>query len=316
MASLSACASSTSDCEDRPPNPFDESGEITRAAHDDALATYEEHLEVGGEIPLCTWMCEQLLLPTDSSVSTMRSCVYSIVEEDGMTTDPSTIVATIACEGEYYATCVGRRPLGHVEPAGDATLAGYLAQAAQLEAASVLAFHQLADRLTAWGAPVELVDRCRRAAGEEARHAERMAALAEAGGGAVPEPRTVPVREDMLSHAVHNAVEGCVGESWGALLGALSAARAEEPLRAAYAAIAPDEADHGQLAWEVHTWLMSQLDERERARVRAALRAALDRLPRVARDQAARLPGALGLPTSDELAALAEQFAAGLRAAA
>ncbi|MCY1008004.1 hypothetical protein OV079_21085 [Nannocystis pusilla] len=67
--------------------------------------------------------------------------------------------------------------------------------------------------------------------------------------------------------ARENAVEGCVRETFGALVARYQASvAADEPLRRLFAAIAEDELDHAALAWDVATWLNGQLDEAARAR--------------------------------------------------
>mgnify|MGYP000429184381 CR=1 FL=1 len=113
--------------------------------------------------------------------------------------DPAAIIGNLRCEGYPSATvCVGgRRPLGHIElPLPAADLPTYLAHCARLEAASVLAFDQLAARLELWNAPQPLIDRCRAAALEEATHATLLGDLARTAGGqpGTPEPAAVAER--------------------------------------------------------------------------------------------------------------------------
>ncbi|MCB9762024.1 MAG: hypothetical protein H6739_19530 [Alphaproteobacteria bacterium] len=208
----------------------------------------------------------------------------------------------------------GRRPLGHVDPSDAAdTLDAWLARCAHLEAASVLAFRQLARQLHGWGAPAALIERCLQAAAEEAEHARVLIALTD-----VPIPHTNPGPADEALYAValHNAVEGCVNECWAAMLAFLKARYARAPaLRAAYARLVDDETRHGELAWDVHRWLMGQLDEADQQRITEAQRAAIARLPAVARVQAERLPQAMGLPAPAAAAAMARRFGAGLLAA-
>ncbi|MBZ5712785.1 hypothetical protein [Nannocystis pusilla] len=141
-----------------------------------------------------------------------------------------------------------------------------------------------------------------------------MLALAEARGAVVAAPAIVawPDR-DLRAIAVENAVEGCVLETWAALVAAHQACAAEDlELRVEFAAIAGDEARHAELAWRLDTWLSGQLDEAARAEVAAARQAA-------ARTLAAALAAApdhaeviaLGVPSSRAAA----QLCAGLDAA-
>jgi len=226
----------------------------------------------------------------------------------------------VACSGsgvEYY--CEGRRPLAHADVdadmGGDA-MARSLAAMAWLEAASVLAFDELAAWLTVRGAPAELVERCRAAAEDERRHARWLTHLAEQRGVRVPMPTPRATNEaSVLEVALHNAVEGCVHESFAALMAAVRAERAEEPwLRQVFASIAIDEIRHGELAWELDAWLRTRLEPTQVQRVEAAQREALARLPERARRAQACTPAALGGIDDEQAQQLASCFAARLAA--
>jgi len=246
-------------------------------------------------------------------VSSIATCGLTIDGE--LMGNPTAIIGNLRCEGgavEYY--CLGRRPLGHIEqaPAGP-DLPAFLAHCAHLEAASVLAFAELAERLSIWGAPAALVDRCRQAAAEEAEHAQILGALAREAGAAMaaPSQRSLPV--DLADAALDNAIEGCVHEAWSALGCAVAARRAATPaLRAAYARLAADEAGHAQLAWDLQPWFMGQVSPLQRAAIIRAQGAAIAGLPALARAQGRAAPPAIGLPG----ARVAAHFAAGLAAAA
>jgi hypothetical protein len=217
--------------------------------------------------------------------------------------------ASVSCTGTGYKyLCEGRRPLGHVE-GGDADcgdpLGRSLAAMAYLEAASVLAFEQLAEQLCGWGAPDELLERCRIAANEERAHARWLTMLAEGHGAAVPRVEQTPAGSELFDVALHNAVEGCVHETFAALLAGCRARRAVSPvLRLVFAKIAVDEAGHGQLAWDVHAWLLTRLAPEEATAVIAAQQLALARLPERGRELAT-LPAELGLLADAESLALA-----------
>jgi hypothetical protein len=200
------------------------------------------------------------------------------------------------------AACVGRVPAGLEAISARSGLEGYLARCAHLEAASVYAFERLAHELRAHGAPAALVERALRAADDEVRHAHVMAQLTRERGGSVQPARVqaLPVRT-LAQIARENAVEGCVRETYGAVVGAWQAARARDlSLRTAMAPIAADEARHAQLSHDVHAWLMTQLSATEQAAVRAAQHAAVQEL---FADVPPTLPEA-GLPTLAESHAL------------
>jgi len=258
---------------------------------------------------ICGHIYEQERMWQASSVD---SCELTLPENPDGSGEPG----HIACKGggiQYY--CEGRRPLGHVEGGDEACsdpLGRTLAAMAYLEAASVIAFEQLAEQLSGFAAPVELIDRCRVAADQERAHARWLTTLAAQHGAAVPELDRVPAAEQLFDVALHNAVEGCVHETFAALLAACRARRATSPvLRRVFARIAADEADHGQLAWDLHAWLRARLAPEQAAAVDAAQELALARLPERARELAS-LPAELGALTDAEALALAlsEQLAA------
>jgi hypothetical protein len=248
-------------------------------------------------------------------VSDVSSCTLDVTPEGNM--DIDAIAASIECEGraiEYF--CEGRRPLGHVELEHTTTgLAEHLAHCAHLEAAAVTAFDDLVAALSSWHAPAPLVDRCRRARAQEVEHAAAVAALALRRGASVTAPCRSPRELSPLAVALDNAVEGCVHEAWAALRARWVAAHACEPeLRELYSQLADDELEHAQLSWDLHAWLLGQLDASARVGVETALSCALARLPQLAAEQAVTLPGELGLPDAETFRALAHDFCAKLAA--
>ena len=180
------------------------------------------------------------------------------------------------------------------------TVAERLARQAYYEAASVVAFERLTFALEAAGAPRELVERSRAAAKDESRHASRFASLAIALG-ATPMPllyeATAPSLFDL---AVENATEGCVRETFGALVTLHQAEHAETAeIRAAFASIAEDEAEHAALSWELRAWFDGQLTSEECARVQDAHISAVESARRDALSAPDALGLALGLPAPD-----------------
>ena len=180
------------------------------------------------------------------------------------------------------AVC-GRRPHG-LRRTRNAThrssLGEYLAQAAYLEAASVTAFERLGAELDAHRAPIRLGVAARRAARDEARHARLMGRLARTAGGRPPALRVAPARPRSLAAlASENAVEGCVRETFGALVAWWQAAAAADPaVKSAARSIAPDESRHANLAWQINAWARPRLNRRSLGRVQAARVQAVDRL--------------------------------------
>jgi hypothetical protein len=199
--------------------------------------------------------------------------------------------------------CIGRRPPGLAARRGRGAtpLGAYFAEVAQLEAASVPAFAMLRDELRAHGAPEELVARAEEARRDEIRHARVMRALARRFGGRVSRPRVQrrPVRS-LEAIALDNAVEGCVRETLGALVGGYQARTSRDAeVRRAMGPIARDETRHAELSWAIDAWVCSRLPRAARARILDARRDALrevmadaDRAPEPALARVAGLPGA------------------------
>ena len=217
----------------------------------------------------------------------------------------------IECEGTAMMYCEGRAPLAHSTRPRRAprTVTEWACHAARAERDSIVAFRELADVLRALGAPDDLVSRAHQAAIEEAGHTLSMLTLApDASLGSAPRPRTP---RDLVELAVHNAVEGCVGECWAALLALHQAEHAENPaVRQAMAEIAPEEVGHAALAWAIDAWLSTRLTSTEQKRVHRARRQALRRLQRHNRLAHPGATRALGLPDADAAYRLAERFAA------
>lgn len=207
------------------------------------------------------------------------------------------------------AVC-GRRPVGLHEKDGGGSEKGlgpYFAEVAYLEAASVIAFRRLELELIRNGAPTELVQRARRSRADEIRHARDTAALARRFGAEVSALDVAPMTErDLLAIAIENATEGCVRETYGALVAAFQARAAQDPeIARVLTGIARDEARHAELSHDVAVWLDTRLDahsrERvasERARALAELRESIERAP------ASDVVHVAGMPTVREARAL------------
>jgi rubrerythrin len=184
--------------------------------------------------------------------------------------------ASVICN--YLSPPCGRRPEGiALEPTSRGTAGEWLAASAFLEEASIAAFARLACELKAHGAPHDLRRRAREAAKDEVRHARTMRSLAlDAGCAPARPPRSHTEVRDLVRIAVENAVEGCIRETFGALLATWQAAVVVDgELKKAMTEIARDEAAHAALAWDVHAWLGGRLTAEERADVDGAAREAI-----------------------------------------
>jgi hypothetical protein len=220
--------------------------------------------------------------------------------------------------GDAPAACVstGRRPAG-LQPLGSLTgrepIAAFFAQCAQLEAASVPAFRRLAKELQRLGAP-HLAAAATNGAQDEMRHTALMAHMAARYGARPIRPRVVAERCDRNAWEIahENAVEGCVRETFGALIAWQQSALAADPLVArTMRGIAADETRHAELSWHVAGWLEPQLTATERKQL---ARARGDAIKQLERDIATNpLPKAahapLGWPSQAQQHALVQRLA-------
>jgi rubrerythrin len=229
-------------------------------------------------------------------------------------------ISALELEAGFSDCIVGRRPPGlrsQQWPAHSEPLATYLARAAELEAASIYAFERLAAELTRLGAPSHTVHAAQRAAHDEARHARMTARLARRFGfhGDTRPCIQATGERTPLAIALENAVEGCVRETFGALIAQHQAALARDPLIAnSMRSIAVDETRHAELAWQVAGWLEPRLSVADRSVLARAREAALRQLAQeIASDT---LPAStrehLGLPEASVQHALLERMAGSL----
>jgi hypothetical protein len=194
----------------------------------------------------------------------------------------------------------------------DAGAAGsYFAEIAHLEAAAVVAFRVLRDELRAQGAPKKLVRAAARAARDEIRHARATGALARRFGATPRVPVVAPASPRSLeAMALENAIEGCVRETYGALLATRQARLATDPVvRAAMRRIARDETRHAALSWQVGRWLETRLAPAARRNVALARQtAAAELVTALASEPEASFAGLAGLPSAAEATQLASQL--------
>jgi hypothetical protein len=238
------------------------------------------------------------------------------VDEGGNATELSSHV-----EKEPNPNCsVGRRPAGLrlcARPERD-ELAAHFARSAELEAASVAAFETLACELRAHGAPEWLRVRALAAAQDEVRHARAVARLARSFGGQPRWPRVArgQAPRNLEDVALENATEGCVRETYGALVAAHQARFARSRrVRELHALITRDETRHAALSLDVATWAAARLSSAARRRVAAASRHSLEELHgSVLVPPAAPLLATAGLPPAGSASALLGQLQRSLAA--
>ncbi len=211
---------------------------------------------------------------------------------DGTAVSSCYLTAGSLSEPPMFLECVldicqtGRRPAGlvpRIEGDSEARVprcsrprsgaGAYFAQAARLEEASIAAFRVLARELAAHRSPTRLQRLAERAARDERRHARVMARLARRAGVRPRRARVDPVPlRPLEAIALENGVEGCVRETYGALLAWRQAERARDPeVARAMRGIAVDETRHAELAWAVHRWAARRLARDAMSRVEEAM---------------------------------------------
>ena len=247
----------------------------------------------GGVITNCEDVCKEILQlgPNDR----LKSCSFE-------TTDAGT--PGVHCE--WTQPSLGRVPPGLVAARGRArgrSVGHFFAGAARLEAASVFAFGILAGELEAHRAPMHLVRAARRSARDEARHAAAMARLARRYGAVAACARVrPPAVRGLEAIAAENAAEGCVRETYGALVAGWQARTSADPcVKRELARIAADELRHAELSWRVAEWIEPKLTQAARRRVRRARAVAVaELLDSVRRAPPSERVSIVGLPSATQ----------------
>ncbi|NBD12077.1 MULTISPECIES: ferritin-like domain-containing protein [Corallococcus] len=205
---------------------------------------------------------------------------------------------------------VGRRPAGLQDTGAEAcedALGQYFATTAHLEAASIHAFLRLREELALHGADAGLLDAALASAVDEVAHAEMTGRLARRFGATPPPPSVTDVPPRPLDAVARdNAVEGCVRETFGALVAHHQALHARDAeVREALVRIAEDETRHAGLSWDIDRWVRSRLSAPEREALREAQRHAVALLrAEVAMPVDAALVTEAGLPTPEAALAM------------
>lgn len=213
-------------------------------------------------------------------------------------------VVDAACAAAPTQTAVSIRETPSA--GGGGTVGGWFARAAKLEAISIPAFERLARELAHHGADPELVRAAHRARRDEVRHAAAMRTLAREAGEreanlVAPDVGELPVRS-VFAIALENAVEGCVRETFGALVATFQARRASDArIRCIMHVIAADETKHAELSWDVAAWIEPRLTPDERAAIaRAKAEAVADLATALATPLAADVHDRAGMPSPGE----------------
>lgn len=197
-----------------------------------------------------------------------------------------TVQETAVVEEGDPNCAIGRRPKGLITTSSSRqsrTVGSFFANAARLEAASVHAFAQLENELRTYRAPRTLIRDARRARNDEVRHARMTRRLAKKNGGR-PLAARIRITEmrPFFEFVKENAVEGCIRETFGALVATYQAKHATDmQIQRAMEVIARDETRHASLSWRIAQWVDAKLNEDEKAEVRALQRAELQKMAKL-----------------------------------
>jgi len=210
---------------------------------------------------------------------------------------------------------IGRRPAGlrtAEAVACEDVLGRHFAAAAHLEAASINAFLRLREELALHGADVALQDAALASAMEEVLHTDVSTRLAHRFGATPrsPEVEALPPRS-LFAVALDNAVEGCVRETFGALVAHHQALHARDAqVRSLMTDIAEDETRHAELSWAIDRWAWEQLPASEREALREAQREAVATLrAEVAAPLDTALVTEAGMPSPELAVSLVDSLA-------
>jgi hypothetical protein len=155
------------------------------------------------------------------------------------------------------------------------------------EHASIAAFARFTMLLLSVGAPPDLAVGSQRASLDEVRHARACFSLARRYGARDVGPSELVVADSLSAMSLADVVEltvveGCVGETLGALLATEQLRHATDPeVRRILQRIAQDEVRHAELAWKFLAWAL-RADQRLGDAVRRAFERAtreLERMP-------------------------------------
>jgi len=128
--------------------------------------------------------------------------------------------------------------------------------------------------------------------------------------GASPAPARVrrPADRSWLEFVKENAIEGCIRDTFGALVATYQAEHAaDDQIKRAMGVIAQDETTLEALGWRIAQWAEEKLSAEERAEVRALQQAELRRMACSLAKEEAPIAAA-GLPGRNESLRLLSGF--------
>ena len=245
----------------------------------DILVQHITNIQKSNQEIECSLLCQQTLMNSSYMTGTymISSCEESLADnwtETIATSAEDAIMGSVTCVLQPQPRIMrGRAPMNaenHFIPSTD--LATHFARQAQEEALSVFSFAELYQTVQAHNAPSSLLQRCVQALREEQMHTQMAISLCTKHGGDVP-TISVPSQStpNLFALTLHNALVGCIQESWAALLEQYQAMHGTAHHHIQNR-IAQDELAHAQLAWDIHAFLMSLLGTQEQEIIRTSMR--------------------------------------------
>ena len=247
---------------------------------------------------------------------TNSNCFPSPINKHAVTVPGDVTQIESVMPTSKFISCValGRKPAGLAEAAIDehaSHVAAFFAECAHLEAASVVSFERLAAELRDLLAPEELAQKALASRDDEVKHTRMTTKMAERLGATVRPPTIADALDRTpFEIALENAVEGCVKETYAALLAHYQAQHAKDrSLAAMMEVIAEDETRHAALAWEVAEWLEPRLTDEERAEVQHARATAIEELrASLSIEPPAELVESVGMPPAQHALAMLDNL--------
>jgi len=229
----------------------------------------------------CAHLCTSIFLEKNAqwaqSALMAEKCV-SVMKGDWKnilaTGEENTAIGGITCQIVPSEVIHGRAPLAMRDcRIAVQDIASYYARRAQEEALSIFSFAELYVFLKQIDAPHSVQERCVKAMQEERSHTEMSLKIARRYDQEIEPIIAIPqkVKRSFFEVVYHNAMVGCIQETWAALLDTYQA-RHTRYHQNVHGKIAKDEQEHAQLAWDLHRWCMAQLSIEEQRSVRSAMR--------------------------------------------
>jgi hypothetical protein len=245
----------------------------------------------------CTFPAEQCADLCDYDTATSCQIVGTACSDGGVVSEAGPVQI-------YCDVCLigGRRPPRfRADPSLRARpdLGGHFASLACLEAASVPAFRRMVGELRALGAPRTLVRAAAKASRDEARHARMTTRLSRKFGAHPPSPRLARAPNRSLEALAHdNEIEGCVRETFAAIVLEIQASRARDAdVSRVFAQLSRDESHHAALSFAIARWARGRLSPTAVARLDRARLREIDRLDAAIGQAPKILADVAGLPS-------------------